>query len=176
MMTKKSKRKCMGTWAYKREWYVEVIRTEYGSYEFWLQNRNYDLKVYMFGVPSDEEQTLDEMLLIVEANLEEGNRYINQYNEELNYLEQRYEQECEKAVPDDRVNCMTTLTKNAAAMLEIAKTIDSQVSFQAIIGFLVDEWSAFHGLSNEDAASILTNVAEVQQAVWAYCGSPEQLR
>ena len=47
---------------------------------------------------------------------------------------------------------------------------------QCVIGMVVDEYGARHGMSAEETMGILEEVCEVQKSVFASCGSADYVR
>ena len=64
------------TYCFDSHYMVEIFKVD-DTYEAWLYNREYGIKDLMFGMPV-EQQSFDEFLEIVEANVPE---YIELYKE-----------------------------------------------------------------------------------------------
>jgi len=62
------------TYCFDRHYIVDIFKVD-DTYEAWLYNREYGIKDLMFGMPV-EQQSFDEFLEIVEANVPE---YIELY-------------------------------------------------------------------------------------------------
>ena len=64
------------TYCFDHHYMVDIFKVD-DTYEAWLYNREYGIKDFMFGMPV-EQQSFDEFLEIVEANVPE---YIELYRE-----------------------------------------------------------------------------------------------
>lgn len=62
---------------YKNKFIIEIDITENDKFEFWIYNKNYGIKMLMFGI-NFYENHINEIIEILERNI---NIYINIYKE-----------------------------------------------------------------------------------------------
>jgi len=67
----------INTYGYEDHYMIDIFKVD-GTYEAWLYNSEYGIKDFMFGMPV-EQQSLDEFLEIVKANVPE---YIDLYKDQ----------------------------------------------------------------------------------------------
>lgn len=62
---------------YKNKFIIEIDTTENDKFEFWIFNKNYGIKMLMFGI-NIYENHINEIIEILERNI---NNYVNIYKE-----------------------------------------------------------------------------------------------